>query len=73
MSKEIVIDGENGFLVPGENPARLADAMVEAIALRQKRSAASIAQTSQRFAANEVFLAYRRVILEVCHEPCAAA
>lgn len=65
VSAEIILDGDNGFVVPGENAAGLAEAMVRVITLRRERSAAAIAQTAQRFSPAAVYSAYRRLIQDV--------
>lgn len=65
VSAEIVIEGQNGFVVPGEDPERLAEAMLRVLALRQSQSAAGIALTAQRFSSQQVFAAYDRVICKV--------
>ena len=62
VSAEIILDGDNGYIVPDNDPGRLAEAMCRVLSLRREKSRASIAATADRFSPAGVYAAYRRVI-----------
>lgn len=72
VSAEIVIEGENGFIVPAEDSERLAQAMIAAMALRREKSPAAIAHTAARFSPPAAYLAYQRLIQDVGRRPVSS-
>lgn len=62
---EIIRNGDNGYIVQGEDPDGLADAMLRAVALRSEKTPLSIAVTAARFAPDAIFAAYQQLIHNV--------
>ncbi|CAG0938063.1 N-acetylgalactosamine-N, N'-diacetylbacillosaminyl-diphospho-undecaprenol 4-alpha-N-acetylgalactosaminyltransferase [Gammaproteobacteria bacterium] len=62
VSAEIVQPGINGYLVPTEDPAAMAEAMLRVLGLRSQ-GAEPIRQTIDRFRSERIMAAYREVLL----------